>query len=357
MDDNSIRRVNSTPVWPTELPDVFSFSESFFQLQRDLDYSVLQYMIHMGYSNAATLFERELRNDIYEGVTDGIGGALKREEEEEEEKEGKEGKELRLSVDEDGFEQGLKRVKSLQGFDTTEVRKSIMQMILQGEIPDVIDAISFLWPNFFEEYEMVKLRLLHLQAVSKVLEYSKANTTGLTKNEIEKREEGFYKEFVQFVQENLSDSRITQSLQFTKDMESTMGLLARVDCGKELEGLPEDMARQIGTPLRERVARTVNHAILRHVDGIPLQPLDADITHPQSLDTQLENLVKLFLYTLKTKTPLSLKKSTSTSTSTSPSPSPSPSLSSPSSSSSSSSPPPSSSTSQETFIAVARSLN
>ncbi|KGK38530.1 hypothetical protein JL09_g2329 [Pichia kudriavzevii] len=330
MDDNSIRRVNSTPVWPTELPDVFSFSESFFQLQRDLDYSVLQYMIHMGYSNAATLFERELRNDIYEGVTDGIG-------------------------DEDGFEQGLKRVKSLQGFDTTEVRKSIMQMILQGEIPDVIDAISFLWPNFFEEYEMVKLRLLHLQAVSKVLEYSKANTTGLTKNEIEKREEGFYKEFVQFVQENLSDSRITQSLQFTKDMESTMGLLARVDCGKELEGLPEDMARQIGTPLRERVARTVNHAILRHVDGIPLQPLDADITHPQSLDTQLENLVKLFLYTLKTKTTLSLKKSTSTSTS--PSPSPSPSLSSPSSSSSSSSLPPSSSTSQETFIAVARSLN
>ncbi|CAI8497946.1 unnamed protein product [Pichia kudriavzevii] len=92
MDDNSIRRVNSTPVWPTELPDVFSFSESFFQLQRDLDYSVLQYMIHMGYSNAATLFERELRNDIYEGVTDGIGGALKREEEEEEEEEKKEGK-------------------------------------------------------------------------------------------------------------------------------------------------------------------------------------------------------------------------------------------------------------------------
>lgn len=318
------KRINSTPVWPTELPDVFSFPDSFFELQQDLNYSVLEYLIRMGYSDAAQSFYREL-----DFQREGGGGP--------EQQAGKPAAQAGLDTDDTwtasgtmdvgeqagagaaDYQRQIKQQQCTMGLDTAERRKLIMGLILDGHVREAVSEISKNWPFFFDSCNTIKLRLLHLQAVEMIRDFFQTDVTLLGREQVEQMEESFFDAFVCFIRENLSDESIACSARFVKDMELTMGLLVygkfpNSDGSRPNDDLPLGLQELLDYSLREKIASRVNRAILMYCDGVHLLddrhspptaenqdpgatlPVGIDHESDMSEDSRLIQLVKLFVW-------------------------------------------------------------
>ncbi|GAV28861.1 hypothetical protein PMKS-002339 [Pichia membranifaciens] len=302
---NTHKRVSSTPIWPTELPDVFLFPDTFFQLQKDLNYGVLEYLIRMGYAGAADTFSKELQyedrsiqKNIYknddsedldvEDLDDEIGEDsdstkfleqsfdLQREKmsqlfsREYSREDSSKGSNEILEYS----ELSIKQQRSTLGMGSVYERKAMMIMLMHGQVKETIDFISGKWPYFFNEFPILKLRLLHLQAVEIIREFFDSDVSGLTGEELEEKEEVFFNEFVEFIKVNLSDEYILKSSRFIKDMELTMGLISYgtfKDKGSDAsftQRLPPELKKLVDISLRETIAIRVNKALLTYVDGV-----------------------------------------------------------------------------------------
>ena len=299
------KRVSSTSIWPTELPDVFLFPDTFFQLQKDLNYGVLEYLIRMGYAGAADTFSKELQYEDrsiqkniqkYDGsgdldvedLDDEVGEDsdsiqfteqsfdLQREKmsqlfsrEYSSENSSKGSNEIL-----EDSELSIKQQRSTLGMASVYERKAMMIMLMHGQVKETIEFISGKWPYFFTEFPILKLRLLHLQAVEIIREFFDSDVSGLTGEELEEKEEIFFTEFVEFIKVNLSDEDILKSSRFIKDMELTMGLISYgkfKDKGSDAsftQRLPPELKKLVDISLRETIAIRVNKALLTYVDGV-----------------------------------------------------------------------------------------
>lgn len=291
---NTLKRVNSTPIWPTELPDVFLFPDTFFQLQKDLNYCVLEYLIRMGYAGAADTFSKELQCEDKD-----VGHIIGQSQVLQEANNGK-GKDENLDITEESLdvqkekmsqlfsrenlinnddsaensEIFIKQQQSTIGMGSVYERKAIMIMLMNGQAKETIEFISRKWPFFFDDFPIIKLRLLHLQAIEIIRDFFSSDISGLTTEELEEKEERFFNEFMEFIKVNLSDDRILKSSRFIKDMELTMGLLSYgkfKSNGSEssyTETLPPELKKIVDFSLRETIAVRVNKALLTYVDGV-----------------------------------------------------------------------------------------
>lgn len=302
---NEMKKVHSTPVWPTELPDVFSFPDTFFELQKDLDHCVLEYLIRMGYADAAHSFQNELN---YQERVDVTGGLMDDEGEDSDDSDEFEDSddeiEIEIEIDDrdDKFElqkekmmqffnektvfsndykkievaeTSIKKEQSSLGLGTVNERKEIMMLLLNGKAKETNKIISEKWPFFFIDFPMIKLRLLHLEAIELIRDFFETDISGLKIEEIEEREKIFFDEFVNFIKVNLSDIDILKSSRFIKDMELTMGLLAYGRFQKRdskshdsMDKLPFELRELMDLSLRETIAIKVNKSLLTYVDGV-----------------------------------------------------------------------------------------
>ncbi|ODQ47423.1 hypothetical protein PICMEDRAFT_112974 [Pichia membranifaciens NRRL Y-2026] len=293
---NTHRRVSSTPIWPTELPDVFLFPDTFFQLQKDLNYGVLEYLIRMGYAGAADTFSKELQyedknihnnvkqDDDFKGQDDKVV----------EDEDSNEFTEQSFDLQKEKMSQlfktenlsaesnetleksklSIKQQRATIGMESVYERKAMMIMLMNGQVKETIEFISRKWPHFFNEFRILKLRLLHLQAVEIIREFFDSDVSDFTGEELEEKEETFFNEFVEFIKKNLSDENILKSSRFIKDMELTMALIS-YGTFKEKESkvsfterLPPELKKLVDISLRETIAVRVNKALLTYVDGV-----------------------------------------------------------------------------------------
>ena len=282
-----LKRVNSTPVWPTELPDVFAFPDSFFQLQRDLGYSVLEYLVKRGYADAAESFVRELEPECGIGVilrerengkipdtdanadananananatadtdTSGMDAFDRAFEEMEKEYD---------QVASRHYEDKFKQEEALRGINKVKERKEAMKLIIDGKIEDCIALIYKKWPHFFREdhitttsgNNMLKLRLRHLQVIIQIEDFAASSEEERKSNGGEPE---FMKSTVAFIQKHLTDPQILSSDQFVEDMETTMCMLAY---GVESSPATSASFGQLTSPQRRRaLAEDVNSAL------------------------------------------------------------------------------------------------
>jgi hypothetical protein len=276
-----LKRVNSTPVWPTELPDVFAFPDSFFQLQRDLGYSVLEYLVKRGYADAAESFVRELEPEC------GIGGILRERENEkipdtdanadanadtDTNTSGMDAfdrafEEMEQEYDQDAsrhYEDKFKQEEALRGINKVKDRKEVMKLIIDGKIEDCIALIYKKWPHFFREdhitttsgNNMLKLRLRHLQVIIQIEDFAASSEEERKSNGGEPE---FMKSTVAFIQKHLTDPQILSSDQFVEDMETTMCMLAY---GVDSSPATSASFGQLTSPQRRRaLAEDVNSAL------------------------------------------------------------------------------------------------
>lgn len=314
-------RHHSTPVWPSELPDVFSFPDAFFDLQKDLDYSVLEYLVRMGYAEAAESFSRELGFTKAKGDKDATGGEAA--------KKGDEVKRAKF-VDKDvvmmkkknkataksfgkmghpvtaeDVSDVLKRRQARTGIDSVRHRKAVMRLVLAGDVEGALALVDTLWPAFFERRPLVRLRLLHLQAVEMLRAFFAQPEPS------DAQQKAFFDRFVAFVNTHLADPALLSSNALTAAMEATMGVLVRgrfADAPAETQAenptdgraLADDVAAVLDPALRRELAHEINAAVRAYTGGdgdgtdcdyLTLEDGKAALAHDQG---RLVRLVQLF---------------------------------------------------------------
>lgn len=299
-DKDSYRDSTELPVWPTELPNVFNFSDSYFNLQNDLNCCVLQYLTKMGYADAASQFRKEYVDNRSIGST--------------------EVSTIDADADsdiDDLFDTGvdysdLKIEQCSLGSNNVDLRKKITIWIINGNIEECIRYVNFHIPLFFEIYFKVKIKLLNLQAIEKIRLFSEkykefkiSSNSKEVEKEMEREEYQFLNSFIAFVKEELSDPLILKYPDLVKDLENTMGLLTVY---KNEEDLPMQYQGLLNLQLREDVAMMVSKYLQCYLDGVTLdsdlitvhessqQHIDNDTSNGTGNDTRLYELVKLFVW-------------------------------------------------------------
>lgn len=258
-DESEIRDLSN---FESHMPNVWSYSKSFFDLQEDMKQCVLDYLIKMGYEQAARNFIKEMREEngfcefadcndadgdfsMVDIVPDFKCGFFD---------------ELTSKI-EDWFtiestesdENEMTMVN--HGIHDVGFRKKVSLLILDGKIEEAFNLINIEYPEMFDEFPIVNYRLRHLQLIEMIRTYRL--------NPHEKKEQ-FMEKVLEFIKVYLKEPKLLEEKVFVINMEETMFLLCLSDNQKPL---PKKLRRLLDKRFRGTVALLVNRAIYSHIHG------------------------------------------------------------------------------------------
>lgn len=252
IDTNKKKSSSPNKVKVSHMPDVWGYSDTYFELQNSIQNRVLEYLVFMGYDDAVKTFLNESLNINHNHVS--ISG--------EKSLESKPNK--RLNLDDVFTNWGIEtpntfKIDMIHDIDMDEIttRKSIKKLILSGLVEEALNLIEMKFPSVLNRFPSVKFRLRHLEIVEKIKTYLE------TPNE-DVDEDKFIENTMKFIGTSLTKREILQDKELTSQMEETMLLIAVCRKGEEV---PEPFKHIVSNSMRREVAKVTNDAIWSYNSG------------------------------------------------------------------------------------------
>lgn len=249
--------IDEIPLFPSNMPDVWSYSKKYFSLQESVRKNILSYLIFLGYDNAVKEFIKEYASDPTLSLDENepMDGAAT------------EFSELQLGEvfaeweNEDYDCEPAEQILSLEDVDLEEVtnRKNIRDLILDGKVNDAIVLIEEKYPWVFVRFPAVKFRLYHLQLVENIKSHIE-ETPAPTYEEHNR----FLHSTMEFVEKYMTNREISQDPEMVSAMEECMALLSVCSPGEEI---PASFEGLLSPQRRLKVAKATNDAVYAHNFG------------------------------------------------------------------------------------------
>lgn len=228
----------------SHMPDVWGYSDTYFELQSSIQDRILDYLVFMGYDDVVKTFLSETLN-VSESTTN------------KQVMETDTSTNTRVNLDTLFQNWGVEtqtpsKIDMIHDIDIEEVtiRKTIKYLILSGSVEEALTVIEDKFPAVLTRFPSMKFRLRHLELVERIKAYLESD------DEIE--EEQFLTETMAFVKQYLTDREILQDSTLLQQMEDTMTLLCVCKRG---DPIPERFQEIVSNSMRQDVARTTNDSL------------------------------------------------------------------------------------------------
>lgn len=270
----------------SHLPDVWGYSDAYFDLQRALSARVEDHLECAGYARVLEVFEGE--KEAFEltkspkttsskspmahttGQTDFSLSTPAR---------------VSLSDVFSAWGTSPITLPSRSTVDLSEVaaRNTVKQLILAGDVEKALAVLDRTFPTLLQRFPAVGHRLRHLELEERIRAHY-ADPTNLS----EAQEKVFLNATMDFVAQHLASPEVARDSELLAAMEHTMALLTTAD-GESSSigahpgadpgtikpvGAPLDPEHSPPPPSRALAARMANHAMWAFTQGGPSSPLD-----------------------------------------------------------------------------------